>query len=41
MEFSGFDWDDANRSKCQKHGVSVETVEEIFHRSLMILPDDR
>jgi uncharacterized DUF497 family protein len=40
MEFSGFDWDDGNRSKCQKHGVSVETVEHIFHRGLMILPDE-
>jgi len=40
MEFSGFDWDDGNRSKCQKHGVSVETVEHIFHRGLMIFPDE-
>ena len=22
MEFSGFDWDDGNRAKCRKHGVS-------------------
>jgi uncharacterized DUF497 family protein len=40
MEFSDFDWDDGNRSKCQKHGVSVETVERIFCRGLTILPDD-
>ena len=23
VEFVGFDWDDANRAKCQKHGVSA------------------
>jgi uncharacterized DUF497 family protein len=40
MEFSGFDWDNGNRTKCQKHGVSVETVERIFSRGLTILPDD-
>jgi hypothetical protein len=40
MEFSGFDWDDGNRSKCQKPGVSVETVEYIFDSGLMILPDE-
>src|SRR5579863_9510535 len=40
MQFSGFDWDQGNRAKCQKHGVSVETLERIFGRGLMILPDD-
>lgn len=39
MEFSGFDWDDANRTKCQKHGVSVAAVESLFFRGVMILPD--
>lgn len=24
MEFDGFDWDDGNRVKCQRHGVSIE-----------------
>jgi len=40
MKFSGFDWDVGNRAKCQKHGVSVETLEQVFTRGLMILPDD-
>jgi uncharacterized DUF497 family protein len=40
MQFSGFDWDDGNRTKCQKHGVSVDTVERVFNRGVMILPDD-
>jgi hypothetical protein len=27
---AGFDWDDGNRSKCHKHGVSAEEVESLF-----------
>ena len=40
MEFSGFDWDAGNRAKCEKHGVSVETLEGVFNGSLMVLPDE-
>jgi uncharacterized DUF497 family protein len=40
MEFSGFDWDSANRAKCAKHGVPVSTVESLFLRGLLILPDE-
>ncbi len=36
---SGFDWDTGNRAKCQKHGVSVDEIEELFARPIMILPD--
>jgi predicted DNA binding CopG/RHH family protein/uncharacterized DUF497 family protein len=36
---SGFDWDDGNRAKCQKHGVSLEEIEGLFARSVMIRPD--
>ena len=39
MEFSGFDWDDGNRAKCQKHGLSADTIEGAFLRGLTILPD--
>ena len=39
MEFSGFDWDNANRTKCQKHGVTVAAIERLFQRGLVILPD--
>ena len=41
MEFSGFDWDDSNRSKCRKHGVSAAAIEGLFAVGLTILPDDR
>lgn len=39
MEVSGFDWDDANRAKCQKHGVSIAVIESLFRHGVMILPD--
>ena len=39
MEFSGFDWDAANRTKCQKHGVTIAVIESLFLRGVMILPD--
>lgn len=40
MEFSGFDWDDGNLAKCRKHGVSTGTIENLFRRGLVILPDE-
>jgi uncharacterized DUF497 family protein len=24
---AGFDWDDGNRKKCQKHGVTLDEIE--------------
>ena len=36
---SGFDWDDGNRRKCEKHGVSVAEIEELYAGTVMILPD--
>jgi uncharacterized DUF497 family protein len=39
MEIAGFDWDDGNRSKCQKHGVSQATIESVFRSSIAVLPD--
>jgi uncharacterized DUF497 family protein len=36
---SGFDWDEGNRDKCQKHGLSVRTIESLFHRPLAVFPD--
>ncbi|MGH9327889.1 MAG: BrnT family toxin [Terriglobia bacterium] len=37
---AGFDWDDGNRTKCLKHGVSAEELESLFLRPVMILPDE-
>ncbi|MGB8411303.1 MAG: BrnT family toxin [Candidatus Binatus sp.] len=39
MEIAGFDWDDGNRSKCQKHGVSQAAIESVFRGSIAVLPD--
>ena len=36
---SGFDWDDGNRAKCQKHGLSAAEIEALFDRPLLIVPD--
>jgi uncharacterized DUF497 family protein len=39
MEFDGFDWDDSNRGKCQKHGVSIGEIESVFGSALRVGPD--
>jgi uncharacterized protein len=36
---SGFDWDEGNREKCQKHGVSLVEVELLFSSNPLIGPD--
>jgi uncharacterized protein len=41
LRVSGFDWDDGNRSKCQKHGVSVKQIEALFAGSPRIAPDPK
>jgi uncharacterized DUF497 family protein len=41
FEVSGFDWDDGNRAKCQKHGVSIADVETLFAHGPRIAPDPR
>jgi uncharacterized DUF497 family protein len=38
---SGFDWDEGNRRKCQKHGVSNIEIEDLFAQSPRIAPDPR
>jgi uncharacterized DUF497 family protein len=39
LQFSGFDWDSGNRSKCQRHGVTLEEIEDLFRRPIAVLPD--
>ena len=39
MEFDGFNWDKGNRTKCQKHVVSIGEIESVFSRPVVILPD--
>src|SRR5260370_38675745 len=39
MQVAGFDWDEGNRSKCQRHGVSPAAIEAIFRSPIAVLPD--
>ena len=39
-QFSGFQWDNGNRIKCEKHGVSTEMIESMFMRPIAIWPDE-
>ena len=34
----GFVWDEGNRAKCQKHGVSLREIEHVFHNEPVVLP---
>jgi uncharacterized DUF497 family protein len=36
---AGFDWDQGNTQKCQRHGVQIADVEEMFGRTLWVTPD--
>jgi len=40
-QVSEFDWDRGNRRKCQKHGVSILEIEDLFTRSPRIAPDPK
>jgi uncharacterized DUF497 family protein len=40
FKVSGFQWDEDNRDKCQKHGVLLEIIEDLFMRPIVILPDE-
>ncbi len=39
LRVSGFDWDEGNRAKCQKHGLSIAQIEALFTHSPRIAPD--
>jgi uncharacterized DUF497 family protein len=30
MKIAGFDWDDGNRHKCRKHGVTIQEIEAVL-----------
>jgi uncharacterized protein len=37
----GFDWDVGNRSKCQKHGVSIAKIEALLWSDPHVAPDPK
>jgi len=39
VSVAGFDWDEGNREKCAKHGVSIEEIESVFAAEPGIGPD--
>lgn len=40
FEYIGFEWDEGNRVKCAKHGVSREEIEYVFASDpVLLLPD--
>ncbi|MFI3272851.1 MAG: BrnT family toxin [Pseudomonadota bacterium] len=39
MTIAGFNWDEGNWPKCNKHGVTKEEIEEIFSLSPKIMSD--
>jgi uncharacterized DUF497 family protein len=41
LRCDGFDWDDGNRSKCQKHGVSISGIEALFMNDPRVAPDPK
>jgi uncharacterized DUF497 family protein len=36
---AGFDWDEGNRAKCARHGVSIDDVEGLFRGEVWVFPD--
>lgn len=36
-----FDWDDGNRAKCQKHGLSIAQIEYALTHGTRVAPDAR
>jgi hypothetical protein len=39
VRVAGFDWDAANRDKCERHGVTVAAIEALFRQPLASVPD--
>lgn len=40
LEAHGFDWDEGNRTKCQKHGLSLAEIEWVLRHGLLRVSDD-
>jgi uncharacterized protein len=36
---NGFDSDQGNRAKCEKHGLCIDDIESLFARPLAVFPD--
>lgn len=41
MPYTGFDWDEGNARKNEKHGVTKPEVEQVFLNAPLLLAEDR
>lgn len=42
IAFSGFEWDEGNRRKCRKHGVSIQEIEHVLaHAETLIMTEPK
>jgi uncharacterized protein len=41
LRVGGFDWDKGNRAKCEKHGVSIMEIENLFAHGPRVAPDPK
>lgn len=41
LRYLGFDWDQGNYQKAQKHGLRIQEIEEVFQQNLIILADKK
>ncbi len=42
MQVNGFDWNEGNREKCQKHGLSQKEIEYFFQqKEVLVTPDPK
>ena len=39
IQEDGFEWDEGNIAKCQKHGLSLEEIEAFFRSKVFVAPD--
>ncbi|MEB3310504.1 MAG: BrnT family toxin [Snowella sp.] len=39
IDVDGFDWDQGNENKCQKHGLSKIEIETLFKSQVWVAPD--
>jgi len=41
LQVGGFECDDGNQSKCQRHGVSIAEIEALFMHGPRVAPDPK
>jgi uncharacterized DUF497 family protein len=39
LQTAGVEWDQGNRDKCQKHGVSLSAIESLLQGAVFVQPD--